>query len=195
MMARLPASERRAAVLDTACRVFARCSYRAATTAEIAREAGVTEPILYRHFESKQALYLACIEDAWLRVRGRWEEAVAAEADPAQWLPAMAGAFFELRDQRSAVASLWIHALTEGGDDPEIRRFLRRHVREVHEFVTGVLERCREAGVVSRECDPRAEAWIFVAVGLLLAVTARIGGLQAADLERIRAARDRWLAG
>ena len=66
---RLPAEERRAAVLDTACRVFSRCSYRAATTAEIAREAGITEPILYRHFASKQALYLACIDDAWERIR------------------------------------------------------------------------------------------------------------------------------
>ena len=62
MRPRLPAEERRAAVLDTACRVFGRCSYRGATTAEIAREAGVTEPILYRHFDSKRALYLACLE-------------------------------------------------------------------------------------------------------------------------------------
>lgn len=194
MKNRLPAIERRAAVLDTACRVFARCSYRAATTAEIAREAGVTEPILYRHFESKQALYLACIDDAWDRVRRRWERAIAAEPDPAQWPSAMASAFFEFRDQRSAVASLWLHALAEGGDDPEIRKFLRRHVRDVHEFVAGVLERCRRAGAVPRDCDPRAEAWIFVAVGLLLAVTSRIGGLQAGDLERIRAARGRWSA-
>ena len=79
---RLPAEERRAAVLDTACRVFARCSYRGATTAEIAREAGVTEPILYRHFASKQALYLACIETAWQRVRDAWDDAVANEPDP-----------------------------------------------------------------------------------------------------------------
>ena len=66
-------------MLDTACRVFARCSYRGATTAEIAREAGVTEPILYRHFASKQALYLACIETAWQRVQAAWDEAVAAD--------------------------------------------------------------------------------------------------------------------
>ena len=56
--------------------------YRGATTAEIAREAGVTEPILYRHFASKQALYLACIETAWQRVRAAWDEAVANEPDP-----------------------------------------------------------------------------------------------------------------
>ena len=62
---RLTAEERRQAVLDTACRVFSRSSYRGATTAEIAREAGISEPILYRHFGSKRDLYLACMDEAW----------------------------------------------------------------------------------------------------------------------------------
>ena len=56
---RLSAEERRADVLETACQVFAKGSYRGATTADIARGAGVTEPILYRHFASKRDLYLA----------------------------------------------------------------------------------------------------------------------------------------
>jgi AcrR family transcriptional regulator len=195
MRERLPASERRAAVLDTACRVFARCSYRGATTAEIAREAGVTEPILYRHFASKQALYLACIDEAWSRVRRAWEEAVVAEPDPGAWTQAMANAFFQFKEQRSAVASLWLHALTESGDDPEIRKYLRRHLREVHEFVADVLSRCQAAGAVPAERDPRAEAWIFVALGLLVAIGGRLGGLPGDDLERIRASRRAWLTG
>jgi TetR/AcrR family transcriptional regulator len=175
--------------------VFARCSYRGATTAEIAREAGVTEPILYRHFASKQALYLACIETAWQRVRAAWDEAVAKEPDPRAWTQAMADAFFEFKEQRSAVAQLWLQALTESGDDPEIRRYLRRHLRDVHAFVAEVVSRCQAAGAIPPERDPRAEAWIFVAVGLLTAVAGRLGGLPANDLARIRAARHAWLTG
>jgi TetR/AcrR family transcriptional regulator len=192
---RLPAEERRAAVLDTACRVFSRSSYRAATTAEIAREAGVTEPILYRHFVSKQALYLACIDDAWERIRAAWDEAVAAEPDPAAWTQAMSTAFFQFKEQRSAVATLWLHALTESGDDPEIRKYMRRHLREVHDFVADVLTRCQAAGAVPAERDAQAEAWIFVAVGLLVAVAGRLGGLPQGDLDRIRASRRAWLTG
>ncbi len=195
MKGRLPASERRAVVVDTACRVFARCSYRGATTAEIAREAGVTEPILYRHFDSKQALYFACIDDAWARVRRAWEDAVEAEDDPRAWMAAMAGAFFEFGEQRPAVASLWMQALTESGYEPEVRRFLRRHLREVRDFVEDVLRRCQESGAVPPDRDARAEAWIFIAVGLLIAITGRLGGLQPGDLERIRASRRAWLIG
>jgi TetR/AcrR family transcriptional regulator len=192
---RLPASERRAAVIDTAGRVFSRCSYRGATTAEIAREAGVTEPILYRHFESKQALYLACIDDAWARVREAWERAVASEPDPRAWIPAMGRAFFEFREQKAVVANLWMQALTESGDEPEVRKFLRRHLRDVHEFVVDVVRRSQEAGAVPADRDPRAEAWIFVAIGLLVAVAGRLGGLPQGDLERIRASRRTWLTG
>jgi AcrR family transcriptional regulator len=195
MKPRLSAVERRAAVLDTACRVFARCSYRAATTAEIAREAGVTEPILYRHFASKQALYLACIETAWQRVRAAWDEAVAAEPDPRAWTQAMANAFLDFKEQRSAVAQLWLRALTESGDDPEIRRYLRRHLRDVHAFVADVVRRCQAAGAIPPDRDPRAEAWIFVAVGLLTAVAGRLGAMPADDLERIRESRRAWLTG
>jgi AcrR family transcriptional regulator len=195
MKGRLPASERRAAVVDTACQVFARHSYRGATTAEIAREAGITEPILYRHFDSKQALYFACIDEAWARVRRASEDALEAEDDPRAWMAALATAFFEFGEQRSPVASLWLQALTESGDEPEVRRFLRRHLGEVHDFVEGVLGRCQDAGVVPPERDARAEAWVFVAVGLLTAVTGRLGGLREGDLERIRAARRTWLTG
>src|SRR6059058_1465559 len=85
---RLTAVERRQAVLDTACRVFSRSSYRGATTAEIAREAGISEPILYRHFGSKRDLYLACLDEAWDGFRAEAEAAIAA--DPVGCLGAIA---------------------------------------------------------------------------------------------------------
>ena len=192
---RMAAADRRQHLIETAIRLFTEGSYHGTTTAEIARTAGVSEPILYRHFASKQALYLACIETAWQRVRAAWDEAVANEPDPGAWTQAMADAFFEFKEQRSAVAQLWLQALTESGDDPEIRRYLRRHLRDVHAFVADVVTRCQATGAIPAARDPRAEAWIFVAVGLLTAVAGRLGGLPANDLERIRAARRAWLSG
>jgi TetR/AcrR family transcriptional regulator len=193
MKERLPASERRAAVLDTACRVFGRCSYRNATTAEIAREAGVTEPILYRHFDSKRALYLACVDETWERVRAAWEDALAEEDDPREWLPGMGRAFAAFKDHQAALAHLWAQALADAGDEPELRRHLRRHMREVHEFVVGVIERGQAVDAISADHDADAEAWIFIAVGLLATIAGRLGCLAPEDLERIRITRRRWL--
>ncbi len=192
---RLAAAERRAAVLEAACRVFSSGSYRGTTTAEIAHEAGVTEPILYRHFGSKRDLYLACLEEAWTRVRAMWEEAMRAEPDPGGWLAAMSRAAKQAKPETVVLSTLWIQALTEAGEDPEIRRYLRRHLRQVHEFVAGVIRLAQEAGGILSDRDPRAEAWIFISLGLLGTVGRRLGGLVEDDLEQIRASRRRWLTG
>src|SRR5213079_2430171 len=164
---RLTAVARRQAVLDTACRVFSRSSYRGATTAEIAREAGITEPILYRHFGSKRDLYLGC-------------------------LGAIADAYMA-KKTRIRLVDLWIQALNEASDDAVIAKAVRRQIREVHAFFAGVIERGQELGSLNAERDPVAEAWIFVAGGLLATIDHRLGGLLGADLERVRASRRAYM--
>ena len=192
---RLAAVERRAAVLDTACRIFSQGSYRGTTTAEIARESGVTEPILYRHFSSKRELYLACLDQAWERMRSSWEAAIEADPDPANWMPTMARSFFEHKEQKVVLSNLWIQALAEASEDPEIRKHLRRNLKEVHDFAAGVIRRCQEAGCVPAERDADAEAWIFLSLSLLGAIGRRLGGLVEGEFERIRDSRRRWMTG
>jgi AcrR family transcriptional regulator len=190
---RLPAAERRASVLDCACRAFSRGSYRATTTAEIAREAGVTEPILYRHFESKRDLYLACLDESWSRVRTLWEGVVVEEPDPASWVAAMGQAFLDSEDHRPVITNLWIEALAEASDDEETRRRFREHLMDVHGFVADVIRRSQAAGGVSPERDPDAEAWMFIANGLLSIVDRRLGGVLDEAWPKIRAARRAWM--
>lgn len=192
---RLSAAERRAALLECSCRVFSHGSYRGTTTAEIAREAGVTEPILYRHFASKQELYLACLEEVWERTRAIWDRAIAQEPDPAEWLGAMGRAFHESKEHRAVVSNLWLQALAEASEDPKIRTYMRAHMRKVHEFVADVIRRSQQAGGILPDRDQRAEAWIFIASGLLAAVGLLLGGLIQEDLAQMRAARRRWLTG
>ncbi len=155
----------------------------------------MTEPVLYRHFESKRHLYLAALEECWQRVRAMWEEAIADERDAAEWLPALGRAFFEPMPQKAVLSNLWIQSLTEASEDPEIRKYLRRQLRDVHEFVADVIRRAQAAGAVPSDRDPVAEAWIFIAVGLLGSTGLRLGGFGLDDLERIRASRKRWLTG
>jgi AcrR family transcriptional regulator len=183
---RLTARERRQAVLDAASQAFARSSYRGATTAEIARAAGITEPILYRHFGSKRDLYLACIDDAWRSFRELSEQALAA--DPDSCLGAISDAYMA-RGDRSRLVDLWIQALTEAADDAVIAKAIRRQIREVHSFVAEVIERGQASGSLHPDRDAVAEAWLFIAGGLLVTIDRRLGGLLGPDLERVRASR------
>jgi len=188
---RLSAVDRRQVVLDTACGVFFRKSYRGATTAEIAREAGITEPILYRHFGSKRDLYLACLEEAWRQFRRFAEEAIAN--DPIGCLGAIADEYMAKRT-RLRLVDLWIQALTEASEDEVIAKAVRAQIRDVHDFFAEVIRQGQVDGVVNPERDPVAEAWIFIAGGLLATIDHRLGGLLGGDLDRVKASRRAWMS-
>ncbi len=192
---RLPAAARRQALIETAIRVFAAGSYRGVTTAEIAREAGVSEPILYRHFGSKRELYLAAVEHVWGEVKARWEEIVEATSDPCAWVQAMKKADVSLTGTKFVLAELWVQALSEAGEDPELRTFLRAHLREVHDFIADGIRRSQQQGGILPGRDPDAEAWIFLAGGVLSTISTRIGLLRDEDFASIRGSRLEWLTG
>ena len=195
-MSRLTGPERKRAVVETACKIFAKGSYRGSTTAQIARETGVTEPVLYRHFASKRELYLACLDSVWEQVRMLWERTLEREPDPANWVKAIGKAYLEARAAaRIVLVDLWIQALTEAADDPEIRRALRLQVREVHEFVADVIRRAQAEGAVIAARDPDAEAWIFISLGLLSTIDHRLGSIVGDEFADIVASRREWMTG
>ncbi len=177
-------------------RVFSTGSYSGATTADIAREAGVSEPILYRHFASKRELYFACLAEAWVWLQRFFEEKLAQqEQDGSMPEP---GEMARRLQQTARVLppNLWIQALTEAGEDPEIAAYLRRHMREVHDYIAAGIRRAQAAGAIAVDRDPDAEAWIFLAGLLLHSVGDRLGGLlDEADFAAIAAQRIRWLSG
>jgi AcrR family transcriptional regulator len=187
---RLTSVERRQAVLETACRVFSRSSYRGATTAEIARESGISEPILYRHFGSKRDLYLACVDFAWATFRSTSEQLIAA--DPDKCLGAIADAYMA-KGQKIRVIDMWIQGLNEASEDKVIAAAVRKQIREVHDFFADVIRDGQARGVIAAERDPVAEAWIFVAGGLLATIDGRLGGLLGEDLQGVRASRRAWM--
>ena len=55
---RMAAEDRKLAIVQAALPLFARKGFAETTTKELARAANVSEPLLYKHFPSKEALYL-----------------------------------------------------------------------------------------------------------------------------------------
>jgi AcrR family transcriptional regulator len=77
MSMRLPAPARREQILDVSVQVFARRGFHSTSMNDVADAAGVTKPVLYQHFDSKQDLYLALLEEAGNRLRNSVTKAVA----------------------------------------------------------------------------------------------------------------------
>jgi AcrR family transcriptional regulator len=92
---RLSREEREPQMLSAAMRVFGACGYHGASMEDIAAEAGVTKPMFYAYFGSKDELYAACIEHVAGRLEAALREAGSDETDPERQTWARVLAFFE----------------------------------------------------------------------------------------------------
>src|SRR5262245_48099356 len=89
---RLDAATRRRRILEATLPVFARVGAAAAGTRQLAAAAGISEPILYRHFGSKDALFAAVLAEASARLAAALERAMAGAASVRARLLALAAA-------------------------------------------------------------------------------------------------------
>ena len=78
MAKRLSAEERRASIITVAKRLFAKNGFHGVSIDEIVKEVGVSPAILYRHFESKDELYEAVLQE-FSATRESYVEAVVAD--------------------------------------------------------------------------------------------------------------------
>jgi AcrR family transcriptional regulator len=98
---RVPASERRDALIEAAVHEFAQGGLHGTPVDRIARRVGVAQPYVFSLFGSKRELFVAAVERGFERVAERFTSA-AAEFDPAIALPdtdvltAMGNAYVEL---------------------------------------------------------------------------------------------------
>ena len=104
-------------------------------------------------------------------------------------------ALTSIAEGRVPLSHFWVQALSEASEDPEIRRWLRRHLKEVHDFIADKMRQGQELGLILRERDAEAEAWVTMGGILLGAIGQRLGGLMDDALPRIVASRRAWMTG
>jgi AcrR family transcriptional regulator len=159
-MTRLPAAQRREQLLDTAAKLFGEKGYSGSTTAELARAAGVTEPIIYRHFSSKKDLFIALLERTGKLTIQRWEQFLADAPDPAARLGRLIGANPMVIGEGRGLYRVVVQAMTEI-DDEDILAALQNHIISLHKFLEGEIVKAQQAGAVGKSfspeiCSPRS---------------------------------------
>ena len=75
---RLPASERRAQLIEVGRSVFAKHGYEGTSVEEIAKRAKVSKPIIYEHFGGKEGLYAVIVDREMDYVERRISEAISS---------------------------------------------------------------------------------------------------------------------
>jgi AcrR family transcriptional regulator len=159
MAPRRSAEDRREEITGIALRHFAEGGYHGTSTEAIAREAGISQPYLFRLFRTKRELFMACADRCYANVIGVFSQAVAA--DPARPPLEAMGEAYELQllpNRHALLFQMQGYATSE----PEIRAHVRAGFMDLVGKVADM------AGVT------RAETWDFFAYGMLLNVTAAI---------------------
>lgn len=100
---RMPRAERERQMIEIAEAVFAERGYVAASMDDIAERVGVSKPMLYEYFNSKEGLLMACIAQSRAELRRATEQAVVGSPTAEEALRRGLRAFFEfIRDRRQA---------------------------------------------------------------------------------------------
>jgi AcrR family transcriptional regulator len=127
---RVPAAERRDALIDAAVHEFAHGGLYGTPVDKIARRVGVAQPYVFSLFGSKKELFLAAVERSFELTAETFTKA-AAEYDPAVALPdtdlfkAMGHAYVELLQSGHRDYLMLMHHAYAACDDPEIRERVR----------------------------------------------------------------------
>jgi AcrR family transcriptional regulator len=156
---RKSAEQRREEIVHIAIAHFALGGYNGTSTEAVAREAGISQPYLFRLFRTKRELFLACHREMHERIRATFERA-AAGAAPGEALKAMGDAYIGLLEDRQTL--LFQMQSYAACSDPEIQASVRACYGELVEAVTAL-----------SGAQPH-EVWQFFAHGMLLNVIASL---------------------
>jgi AcrR family transcriptional regulator len=159
---RLPVAERRELILAAAAELFGERGYTGTTLDQIAARSHVTKPILYRHFASKKALYLALLE----RHRDdlpRFFERVPPDLPIEQRIEAILETWFAYVAEHGYA---WRMLFRDSGGDPEIDAFRRQNYERAREVLAGFIR--SQKGIPKSQIEPLAEFLRTGGAGLAL---------------------------
>jgi AcrR family transcriptional regulator len=157
----------RGRIMEAAVKCFSSSGYDAASVEDICAEAGVSKGAFYYHFTSKQALFLALLQD-WL---GKLEGAIGAVH-----ASTMPDTLVRLTDMLPSVLEsahdrwiMWLEFWLQASRDKNVWQATIEPYRHYREVFTGLVQQGIAEGSL-RAVDPEAtaQAILSMAVGLFL---------------------------
>ncbi|MGD9696306.1 MAG: TetR/AcrR family transcriptional regulator [Thermoleophilia bacterium] len=166
---RMPGPQRRAALLSAARDRFARHGFHGAATADIARGAGCSEAVLYRHFPSKRDLLVAVLKnEIETRLAAGRGFVPPPGADPVAGLPDILAARLA---EPEMVTTIRLVLLAIGmADDPEVGAAVRASFATVRGSMVEAMRAGQAAGGLRADLDPDLAAWLWHGLFMVAAV-------------------------
>src|SRR5919197_5332219 len=119
---RMTAEERREVIELAATEVFAERGYHGASIDEIARRSGVSPPVVYDHFESKQALHRRLLERHYAELRQVWRDNLPGDEPQEERIARAFDAWFGYIEEHPYAARMMFR---DTSGDPEVEAIRR----------------------------------------------------------------------
>jgi AcrR family transcriptional regulator len=142
-----------------AIRTFAEVGYAGATTAGIARAAGVTQPLVHHHFGSKDGLWRAAVDAVFADIPR--VPVPSAELDASAALSAIVESFVRFVAAHPEVTR--IVAREGAAPSPRLDYLLKRHLHQPFREIVDLLRAAQRNGVIPP--DVRPELCLFLVLG------------------------------
>ncbi|MBA2340765.1 MAG: TetR/AcrR family transcriptional regulator [Pyrinomonadaceae bacterium] len=164
---RMAGEDRRNQIVHVAMRLFSERGFRGTTTKEIARAAGVSEAIIFRHFATKEELYAAILDTKscagnMSQLSEMFAEAVKRGDDRAVF-ESVALTMLQHHEEDEDFLRLLLYSALEGHE--LFQMFWQRNVRELADFLRSYVRERQKAGAL-REMEPRLVGRAFT--GMIL---------------------------
>lgn len=173
---RLPAEQRQEEIIMAAVELAGELGVDGVTTQDMASAVGITQGAIFRHFPTKDKIWLAAVH--WLR--GRLEGVVDMAADqgkdPLDSLEKIFFAHLGIVDRVPAIPKLLV-ADQLLKKNPKIRKLIRSILTDYENKVAGILAQAKAQNLVRPDLDEHAAAVMFT--GIIQGLVVRVSILEA----------------
>ena len=150
-------------ILDAAIKLFNKRGFSGTTTSRIASEAGISEPVIYKHFKNKKDLYLECFNYVASNLLAEYKEIYDENpANELEYLKAIAAKFFEFAASNPQRSWFLVHMLGDSHDDRELRTSYRAFMDLCIREVERVMNSAKENNRLKSKAEIRSLATFFI---------------------------------
>ena len=175
MPTRLPTEERQAEIVAAALRLAEAFSPALITTGEIAAAVGVSQGAVFKHFSSKEAIWLAAM--GWVRMQllQSLDAAAQAAATPLAALAAVFKAHVDFVVAHPGVPRLIFHELEQPADSA-VKQEVRALLQAYRKLLLRLLDAAVRQGQARAALDQEAAATLFVGIVQGLVMQSMLSG-------------------
>jgi AcrR family transcriptional regulator len=165
---------RRDQIVQATLKIIARKGVSSLTTAALAREVGISEANLYRHFRNKDEIFMATVSQVREMIAKNLEKVLTGNTGPVGILKRFFALQVELMEENGGITRLMF------SEELHVHQHMRERILEtmytVSEKLASLIKDGQKAGVIRKDIDPLTTVLMFVAMIQGLAFRWSLGG-------------------